>query len=146
MDKRVLRTLCLIGACWVAKEIVAKALYGLTTNLLLPRRNLRERYDAGDWAIVTGATDGIGEQLCYELALSKFNIVLIARNDEKLSEVAATIRELGVQTKCIKFDFSQLSTVQQAKDYQKFLLSELQDIDVGILCNVVGIARNGIFH
>ena len=117
VDKRVWRALVVIGACWVAKEIVSKAIYGIYTNMILPKRDLRSRYNAGDWAVITGSTDGIGEAMAYELARAKFNIVLIARNEAKLQKVARKIEELGVHAKSIKFDFSNLNTLEHAKAY-----------------------------
>jgi 17beta-estradiol 17-dehydrogenase / very-long-chain 3-oxoacyl-CoA reductase len=50
--------------------------------------NLLERYkqNRGDslWAVVTGATDGIGLEFCKQLAKRGFNIVMISRTQEKL--------------------------------------------------------------
>ena len=53
-------------------------------------RNLIKRYD-GNWAVVTGAGDGIGEQMCYELAKEGFNIILISRTYDKLEMVKQVI-------------------------------------------------------
>ncbi|KAK1757999.1 putative short chain dehydrogenase protein [Echria macrotheca] len=39
------------------------------------------------WALVTGASDGIGKALCYELAATGFNVVLHGRNPSKLEAV-----------------------------------------------------------
>ena len=47
--------------------------------MVLPRRNLKSRYGGG-WALVTGASDGIGKEYSMELAKSGFNIVLMARD------------------------------------------------------------------
>ena len=47
-----------------------------------------ERYGQDSWAVVTGASDGIGKGVCMELAARGFNIVLIARNITKIEEVA----------------------------------------------------------
>jgi 17beta-estradiol 17-dehydrogenase / very-long-chain 3-oxoacyl-CoA reductase len=43
-----------------------------------------ERYGKDSYAIVTGSTDGIGKAYAMHLAKQGFNIVLIARNDEKM--------------------------------------------------------------
>ncbi len=48
---------------------------------------MAERYGANSWALVTGASDGIGKGFCQELANKGFNIILIARNPEKLKIV-----------------------------------------------------------
>ena len=39
------------------------------------------------WAVVTGASDGIGAAFCEQLAQSGFNIVLISRTKSKLEAV-----------------------------------------------------------
>lgn len=51
--------------------------------------NLKEKY--GPWAIVTGATDGIGKEYARELARSGINIILMSRSIEKLTRVAQEI-------------------------------------------------------
>lgn len=43
-----------------------------------------ERYGKNSWAVVTGATDGIGKGFAIELAKRGFNIVLISRTMSKL--------------------------------------------------------------
>ena len=45
----------------------------------------------GAWAVVTGATDGIGKEFASQLAKSGFNIILVARNKDLLSQSAAEI-------------------------------------------------------
>ena len=71
------------------------ALYTLKSFLkycVLPRRDLYSRYGGG-WALVTGASDGLGKQYCFEFAKSGFNIILMARNSEKCEQVAKEIRD-----------------------------------------------------
>jgi 17beta-estradiol 17-dehydrogenase / very-long-chain 3-oxoacyl-CoA reductase len=57
--------------------------------LLRPPLNLKR---LGEWAVVTGATDGIGRAYALELARQGFNIVLLSRSVEKLEACAAEIR------------------------------------------------------
>lgn len=45
----------------------------------------------GAWAVVTGATDGIGKEFSYQLAKNGFNVLLVARNSQLLSEIALDI-------------------------------------------------------
>jgi 17beta-estradiol 17-dehydrogenase / very-long-chain 3-oxoacyl-CoA reductase len=47
----------------------------------------------GAWAVVTGATDGIGKEFSYQLAKNGFNVLLVARNSQLLSETAVDIGE-----------------------------------------------------
>jgi 17beta-estradiol 17-dehydrogenase / very-long-chain 3-oxoacyl-CoA reductase len=48
---------------------------------------LSKYHHSNAWALVTGASDGIGKALCNELALHGFNIILHGRNESKLSRV-----------------------------------------------------------
>ena len=74
---------------------------------VLPRRNLTARYGYKCWAVVSGASDGLGKQYAVELAEAGFNIILVARNKDKTDLVAKEIaKSTGVQTKVIIFDFS----------------------------------------
>lgn len=48
-------------------------------------KNFERLYNQGDsWAVVTGGSDGIGEQFCKDLANKGFNICIVARNEEKM--------------------------------------------------------------
>jgi 17beta-estradiol 17-dehydrogenase / very-long-chain 3-oxoacyl-CoA reductase len=54
-------------------------------HTLKRQQNFTRNYNQGDsWAVVTGGSDGIGEQFCYDLAKQGFNICIIARNEEKM--------------------------------------------------------------
>lgn len=89
----------------------------------------------GDWALVTGATDGIGKGFCFELAKKGMNIVLVSRNKAKLEAVAQEIEQkFNVKTKVIDIDFT------QDRDVQQRIESEIKDITVGVLINNVGMS------
>ena len=105
------------------------------------RLDLKKRYGGG-WALVTGASDGIGRAYCNELARSGLDIILMARNQEKLDAAAKELREAHkVQTRTIVYDFSQLSTQESAEELQALLDGALKDLDVSILVNNVGCAK-----
>lgn len=88
----------------------------------------------GEWAIITGATDGIGKCYAKELAKLKFNILLISRTESKLQRVADEIKNTyGVKTQYIVFDFSNADGYDEMKKI-------LQPLDVGILVNNVGMS------
>ncbi|KAH8248777.1 hypothetical protein KR032_003092 [Drosophila birchii] len=94
------------------------------------RPTIKERY--GDWAAITGSSDGIGKEYAKELARQGINVVLIARNEEKLQ---AVVKEIGnkVQTKIVIADFTKGSKVYE------HIEKELADIPISILVNNVGI-------
>ena len=45
--------------------------------------------------VITGASDGLGREIALKLAKEKTNLILIARNQEKLSEVEKECLNLG---------------------------------------------------
>ncbi|KAG0055366.1 hypothetical protein BGZ89_002369 [Linnemannia elongata] len=49
-----------------------------------------KKYDAGNggWAVITGASDGIGKEFAFQLASKKLNIVLVSRTESKLKVLA----------------------------------------------------------
>jgi 17beta-estradiol 17-dehydrogenase / very-long-chain 3-oxoacyl-CoA reductase len=56
---------------------------------------------------VTGASDGIGEGFCYELARDGFNVCLVSRSIDKLKKVEDNIKKINpnIQTKVVTADF-----------------------------------------
>ncbi|KAG1824931.1 uncharacterized protein BJ212DRAFT_1323349 [Suillus subaureus] len=90
----------------------------------------------GAWAVVTGASDGIGREFAIQLGSAGFNVLLIARNAKMLNDVAveiATKTKSTVETKIYLIDFAQSDNFKY--DGLKALL---QTLDVGVLVNNVG--------
>jgi len=85
-NKMLVTGFAAIGAYYLTKRCYS-VLQGMFQYLLLPRLDLKARYGGG-WALITGATDGIGLSYCKEFAKAGFNIVLMARDEQKLERVA----------------------------------------------------------
>ncbi|TMW54889.1 hypothetical protein DOY81_000122 [Sarcophaga bullata] len=87
----------------------------------------------GKWAVITGATDGIGKEYAKELAKQGVNVVLISRTKAKLIAISNEIEtDYKVKTKWIAVDFS------KGREVYKHIEQELAGIPVGILVNNVG--------
>ena len=64
------------------------------------RTDLPKVFGEGSWVIVTGSTDSIGYEFCFELARQGFNLVMLGRNAQKLKETSAEVKR---QTPKFKF-------------------------------------------
>jgi short-subunit dehydrogenase len=105
---------------------------------LTPRQERwRERY--GPWAVVTGASDGIGREFAVWLASMGMNLVLVARRGEVLSALATKLRASdGIDTRVIAADLGRAEEVQR-------VVTETQDLDVGLLVAAAGFGTSGSF-
>jgi uncharacterized protein len=97
----------------------------------------RERF--GPWALVTGASSGIGREFARQLAAAGLNTVLAARRLGLLEEVAhAFARELGVQCRAVRADLSDLDSIGAIKE-------ATQDLDIGLVVSNAGTGNPGSF-
>ena len=61
----------------------------------------------GDWALVTGASSGIGREFCNQLAAAGMSVAMVARRRQRLDEMAADLRDRhGIRTIVIDQDLS----------------------------------------
>jgi short-subunit dehydrogenase len=91
------------------------------------------------WALVTGATAGIGESFTRMLASKGFNIALVARDEARLHERAAALREkYGVQTFVLPADLATDKGCSAVEDY-------LKEFEIEVLINNAGFGINKPF-
>jgi len=90
----------------------------------------------GEWALVTGSTDGIGRAYAIELAKRGLNVILISRTKEKLEQVAKEIqtKSPGVDVKIIVVDFTKDNSIYTT------IREEIRGLDIGVLINNVGMS------
>ena len=89
----------------------------------------------GRWAVVTGASGGIGLEFCKDLASRGCNLLMIAIEDELLASRAAQIREdYGVQTLALTIDLTARDAVTRIVAFL-----ETRGIEPYILVNNAGI-------
>lgn len=98
----------------------------------------------GKWAVVTGATDGIGKAFAFELARYGINLVLVSRTKQKLDDVREEIKQFhDVRIKTIAVDFVK----DDEEEYVEKIETGIEDVQVDILINNVGMATyNSFFH
>lgn len=98
----------------------------------------RLRVGYGPWAVVTGASDGIGRALALGLAEAGLNVVVSARRRDVLETVAGELRQCGVEVKVVAVDLG-------AEEGVNTLEQETKDLDVGLLVACAGFGTSGAF-
>jgi short-subunit dehydrogenase len=124
-------------AAFAVFTAVALALWRARPLFQTGRASMRERY--GEWAIVTGASAGIGTEFARALAREGMSCVLSARRGERLAALAKEIGEAhGVATRVVAAD---LGTPGGAEK----LLEAVSDLEVAVLVNNAGYGYAGSF-
>jgi uncharacterized protein len=96
-----------------------------------------ERY--GPWALITGASDGLGREFAISLARQGMHLVLVARRETVLTTLAERLtREYGVACRVIALD---LGTTDAAKT----LDDSTRDLDIGLVIAAAGFGTSGPF-
>jgi hypothetical protein len=96
----------------------------------------------GKWALVTGASAGIGLELATQLAAGGANLVLTARRSDRLTQLADDLRaKHKIQTEVFPSDLTQ----PQAPD-ELFHFTEAKGLPIDVLINNAGFGAYGYFH
>jgi uncharacterized protein len=92
-------------------------------------------------ALITGASGGIGLEFAKIFAANKNNLVIVARSEQKLSQLADEIRkEFGVTVKVIAADLCDMNAVEEIYNTCK-----AEDIQIDYLVNNAGFGDFGFF-
>lgn len=88
------------------------------------------------WALVTGASSGLGADFARQLAARGVNLILVARRQEALEKLALELRPSGIQVQVVPCDLSSSQSRQN-------LLAQVEQVD--ILVNNAGLGVYGAF-
>ena len=85
------------------------------------KQNLHTKYakvGADSYAVVTGGSDGLGYELCRQLAEQEFNICIVSRNKQKIDEKLAEISKdyPNIKTMAVVADLSKMTTVASYRE------------------------------
>ena len=93
----------------------------------------------GPWAMVTGASDGIGLEMARNAAGRGLNVILVARNKSKLTELARSISDqFNVETSVMAADLSVADNVES-------LIANTKSFEIGLLISAAGFGTSGAF-
>src|SRR6202049_1151986 len=93
----------------------------------------------GPWALVTGASSGIGKECAGQIAASGINIVLVARREYLLKEIGVEFsKRYGVEHRVVVLDLSR-------EDFIGQLASATDDLDIGLVVSNAGTGNPGEF-
>lgn len=91
----------------------------------------------GKWAVVTGASSGIGRAMAVELARKGLDILLVARRQKELTHLATELTSTyGVQARILATDLAAVSALAEVQ-------SATKDLEVGLLVAAAGFGTAG---
>lgn len=94
-----------------------------------------------EWALITGASTGLGKDFCELFSRDKFNLIMVARNKEKLHELAMELKQkYGIEIEIFPTDLSLQENIEKLIDFIKE-----KNITVEYLINNAGIGVYGKF-
>jgi len=99
--------------------------------------DFRNRY--GAWALITGASSGIGTEFARQLAAEKLDLVLIARRRDRLKSLATELKlEHGIQVKVVPLDLAK-------PNFMNTLRKQTAKLNIGLVVNNAGFGVAGDF-
>lgn len=100
-------------------------------------QRLKTKY--GSWAIVTGASSGIGLELVEKLAEAGLNLVINARNSDRLEELKKKLEsEYHIDIKIVAADVSETEGTDK-------IIQSAMGLNVGLLVISAGYGTSGLF-
>ena len=93
----------------------------------------------GSWALIAGASEGLGEAFAEELAKRGLNIILIARRENLLQKISKKLQaKYDVEVLALPLDLT-------SPDMYEIIKTKTKDLDIGLLVYNAGLGPIGLF-
>jgi len=100
---------------------------------------MRDLQQYGPWALVTGASDGIGKALANQIAAHGIHVALVARDEARLRAVAADLETRhGIETAVLAADLADPHAVAHVE-------TATTGLDIGLVVLAAGFGTTGTF-
>ncbi len=97
------------------------------------------RTQYGPWALVTGASAGLGEEFSRQIAARGLNLILVARRADRLEALGKELAaQHGIEYRAVAADLNR-------EDFLPALAEATQGLEVGLLVNNAGFTNSGEF-
>ncbi len=93
----------------------------------------------GCTALITGASSGLGAEFARQLSLQVSTLILVARRQDRLEQLAAEIERPGLTVQCFAVD------VANTEQLEAFI-RETAEVNVTLLVNNAGCGDHGLFE
>ena len=90
------------------------------------------------YAVITGASSGIGAEFAKRLAAEGYDLILVARREERLKKLEEKLNKLGTKCIIIEADLSKISNCRKLVDH-------ISTRNIGIFINNAGFGDCGAF-
>lgn len=97
-------------------------------------KGFKEKY--GQWAVVTGASKGIGAEFCERLAIAGINLVLVARDQTALESLSKKLSTHNVKCHAIALDLSHPKSMA-------LVAKQTQELNIGLFVASAGFGSIG---
>lgn len=93
----------------------------------------------GPWALITGASAGLGAEFAKQLAKEGLNVALVARRADRLEALGKELQEsYGIEYRAVAADLA-------SADFLPQLAADTEDLDIGLVINNAGFTNSGNF-